>query len=477
MDNNRPFVKPAPAIVYYLFFAFISGFGVYVTIINENPPFSSIFGPIIFFIGCIFLLEPLNRKKNLPQFLSVRYERATARLSRRKNVRKAIVVIRLILVVGTLVCFLSPGIGFPRPFPPIAIYSIGVFSLISIAVIFSTISFFINESHWLSKQHTRFIAFTTLGLDSSNLGSNLSSYRSFSNFYFYLLIFVVGMFVSFSISSEYTYGAVGLVVMWFLSFCQIIVFRREEKARAKVEAELKAAHDMQMGLMPKEDPKIDRFDISGICLPANEVGGDFFDYVWLDDVKSLLGISVADVSGKAMKAAMTAVMTSGMVYREIGTNETPKSILKKINRPMYLKTDKNVFTALSFAVINPKQKELTLSNAGQMTPLLKRGDTIRSIKVEGPRLPLGIKEEVEYDETTEQLQSGDVLFLFTDGIIEAKNNKEELWGFERMEQTVKDLPQTMNAKEMGETLIAEANKFAGTAMQQDDMTIVVMRVL
>ncbi len=326
MDNDRPFAKPAPAIVFYLFFAFISGFGVYVTIINENPPDSLIFGPIFFVVGCIFLLEPLNRKKMLPQFLSVWYERVTTRFSRRKRSRKAFAVIISILTVCYVVFFISPGIGFPRPFPPVAIYMIGIFSLLSIVVIFSTISLFINESHWLSKRHTWFIALSALGLDFSNLGNNFSSYRSVSSFYFYMLIFGAGMFVSLSISAKYTYGAVGLVVMWFLSFCQVIVFGREEKARAKVEAELKAAHDMQMGLMPKEDPKIDGFDISGICLPANEVGGDFFDYVWLDDAKSLLGIAVADVSGKAMKAAVKNLSLT------LTAKEMCKALVAEVNR-------------------------------------------------------------------------------------------------------------------------------------------------
>jgi serine phosphatase RsbU (regulator of sigma subunit) len=253
------------------------------------------------------------------------------------------------------------------------------------------------------------------------------------------------------------------------------LMKQNEKKR--ILDELKSAHDMQMGLMPTEDPKIDGFDISGICLPANEVGGDYFDYVWLDETKNKLGIAVADVSGKAMKAAITAVMTSGMVYREVGTNETPKSILTKINRPMYLKTDKNVFTALSFAIIDLTKKELTLSNAGQMPPLLRRGDMLQSIKVDGPRLPLGVKEAVEYNEVSRQLQSGDVLILYTDGIIEAKNVKEELWGFERMEEAVKNLTPALTAKEMCEALVNQATQFAGSATQHDDMTVVVVKVL
>jgi serine phosphatase RsbU (regulator of sigma subunit) len=249
------------------------------------------------------------------------------------------------------------------------------------------------------------------------------------------------------------------------------------KERIRLETELKAARETQFGLMPVHDPEVPGFDINGLCVPAYEVGGDFYDYVWLDEEKIKLGIAVADVSGKAMKAAMTAVMTSGLVYSEVGSGESPKSILRKINRPMYLKTDRRVFTALSFAVIDTKTRELIFSNAGQMTPLLRRGDTLQSITVEGPRLPLGIQEVVDYNEVTMQLQSGDILVLFTDGIVEAKNIKEELWGFEQMEQAVRNLPQSLTAKEMGETLFAEANKFAGTAKQHDDMTIVVVRVL
>jgi serine phosphatase RsbU (regulator of sigma subunit) len=276
-----------------------------------------------------------------------------------------------------------------------------------------------------------------------------------------------------------------LPIMYSISVFTLIVFPYElirERSihleeRTRLETELKAAHDMQLGLMPLENPNVSGYDIAGLCLPANEVGGDFYDYVWLNEEKTRLGIAIADVSGKAMKAAMTAVMTSGMIYTEAGSCESPKTILRKINRPMYFKTDRQVFTAMSFAMIDIKKKELTFSNAGQMTPLLRRNDALQSIKVEGPRLPLGVREVVEYNEVTVQLKNGDILVLFTDGLVEAKNNKNELWGFERMEQAVKSLSSEISAQQMAEGLIAEANRFAGTAMQQDDMTIVVVRVL
>jgi sigma-B regulation protein RsbU (phosphoserine phosphatase) len=112
-----------------------------------------------------------------------------------------------------------------------------------------------------------------------------------------------------------------------------------------------------------------------------------------------------------------------------------------------------------------------------MAPILRRNDTLQSIKVDGPHFPLGVQEVVEYNETTLQLQNGDILILFTDGIIEAKNTNEELWGFEKMEEVVKNLSLTLTAKEMCKALIAEANSFAGTVKQYDDMTVVVVKVL
>lgn len=208
----------------------------------------------------------------------------------------------------------------------------------------------------------------------------------------------------------------------------------EEAERQRLKEELRAAHDMQMGLMPTHYPVVEGFEISGVCKPAEEVGGDYFDYIWLNEEKTKFGIAICDVSGKAMKAAMTAVMTSGMIYRELGSNDSPRSILRKLNKPMYMKLDRNMFTAMSLAIMDVPGKIFVFSNAGQMQPLLRRGSAVRSIRVEGARLPLGVQEDVVYDEATIPLLSGDLLLFFTDGIPEAMNEQEELYGFERLER-------------------------------------------
>ncbi|MFH0991489.1 MAG: PP2C family protein-serine/threonine phosphatase [bacterium] len=250
----------------------------------------------------------------------------------------------------------------------------------------------------------------------------------------------------------------------------------EEAEKLRLLEELRAAHDMQMGLMPVSDPVIEGFDISGRCIPASEVGGDYFDYLWMNEEKTKFGIAIADVSGHAMKAAITAVMTSGMIYREIGNNKSPKEILTNINTPMYLKTTKNTFTALSIAVLDLDKKMLTLSNAGQTQPILKRGNTTSFLKVDGNRYPLGVKEQVEYSEMKIQLQPDDLLVFYTDGIVEAMNEKKELYGFERLEQKIQNLANG-SAKEILEAMLSDVEKFVGSTKPHDDMTVVVVKVL
>jgi serine phosphatase RsbU (regulator of sigma subunit) len=480
MNTNKAFRKPAPAWMFYLFFAFFFILGVSAAIRYEHGIASLIGGIFIAFLGTPFLLEPLSRINKLPGRIDQMYRKVKAFFKYPKITSPSKLLLpALILNVGLVLIFILDDGIFGKGWPAPRIYLVTFMSFIGLFIFTKFTYTMIQE--WKIKSgkivRSNFLE-EQLFLLKNMLGTTeIDTTRAALNIIITTIPGAAGFFVSICIPQEKILFVIPLIIMAIITYGQSAIFSREMIARLKIESELRTAHDMQMGLMPKEDPKIEGFDISGICLPANEVGGDFFDYVWLNDAKSLLGIAVADVSGKAMKAAITAVMTSGMVYREVGTNDTPKSILRKINRPMYLKTDKNVFTALSFAIIDLKKNELTFSNAGQMMPLLRRGETLRSIKVEGPRLPLGVQEVVDYDEITVRLQSNDILILFTDGVVEAKNIKEELWGFERMEQAVRNLPQSLTAKEMGETLFAEANKFARTAKQHDDMTIVVVRVL
>ncbi len=332
------------------------------------------------------------------------------------------------------------------------------------------------------RQFHQFLASILLLAIIAALYATMHPWKAFGNS---LVVFAAAGFALFSLFTHmnlffgiswFAFGFAGLTA--FLFPYELLIDRSKLlEERTRLQTELSAAHDMQMGLMPASDPVVQGFDISGLCRPADEVGGDYFDYVWLNDEKTKLGIAVADVSGKAMKAAITAVMTSGMVYREVGTNETPKSILRKINRPIFLKTDRRIFTAMSFAVIDVKSKTMTFSNAGQMQPLLKRNGAVESLKVDGSHLPLGMAEDVDYNETSIQLQTEDTLVFYTDGIPEAMNGKNEMFGFELLGTIVKESAGSLSAKQLATSIVEKVAKFSGSTKQHDDMTVVVVRVL
>jgi hypothetical protein len=264
--------------------------------------------------------------------------------------------------------------------------------------------------------------------------------------------------------------------LFFFPYESAVERRKLFEEQTRLASELKTAHDLQMGLMPMQDPEIPSLEVSGVCIPANEVGGDFFDYVWLDGKHTKFGVAVADVSGKAMKAAMTAVLTSGMLYSEVQRSKSPREILSRLNNPLYFRSDRRIFTAFSFAVFDLRTKRLAYSSAGQTLPMIVRNDNLKYLEMKGMRLPLGLQSDVEYKETKYQLRKGDTILFYTDGLTEAMNAKKEMFGFERLERALLDCA-GLSAKEVRERIAQTVKTHVGNVLQHDDMTVVVVRVL
>ncbi len=245
-----------------------------------------------------------------------------------------------------------------------------------------------------------------------------------------------------------------------------------------MKAELRTAHDAQMSIMPGADPDVPGVDISGTCIPANEVGGDFFDFFWIDRENSKYGVLIGDVSGKAMKSAMTAVMASGMILGEAYKAAEPRKILSHVNAPLFNKTNNQVFVAACLLWIDIKSKKCFITNAGQTSPLLKSGNRVETIVLPGPRFPLGVIPHVDYEEKELQLYSGDLLVFSTDGVTDACNRGREFYG----EQKLKDLLLALDSAHMTscqikEAILADVKKFAGPQQQFDDMTVVTVKML
>ncbi|MCB1051913.1 MAG: SpoIIE family protein phosphatase, partial [Acidobacteria bacterium] len=244
-------------------------------------------------------------------------------------------------------------------------------------------------------------------------------------------------------------------------------------ARAKAQNELHVAHDLQMSLMPTRQPQLENLEICGFCQPAMEVGGDYYDFFWESETQ--LGIAVIDVSGRSMEAAIIAVMTSGLLYGETANVRDPATILKKINQPLYKKSGKKTFVAGLFASIDRTTRVLRWANAGQCAPLLVRASQVSTLKINTPSLPLGVKPNSDYRAEETVLQPGDLVFLFTDGLTEATNPENELFGLERLKillgQLNSDAP-----SEVIQRVLTGLNHFCREQAPLDDITMVALKV-
>jgi serine phosphatase RsbU (regulator of sigma subunit) len=276
-------------------------------------------------------------------------------------------------------------------------------------------------------------------------------------------------FMSLIVAAALVLAAVNLLG-WVLS--------RERGEKETLQTELRLARDVQLSMMPKCPPVLEGFEIAGFSLPAKEVGGDHFDYVSLGDAGRYLGVTVFDVSGKGMQAAMSAVFTSGAFVSEARRSTSPAEILARLNTSVYHYSTRGHFVAFLYAVIDRERHTLTFANAGQTKPLLWRNGTGMSLDASGVTFALGMTEHATYADRTLSLESGDLLLLLSDGLTEAMNPTREVLGMERLEGLVRTHAAELRpAGDFLQSLISDVQQYAAGAPQHDDMTVVAVRVL
>ena len=244
----------------------------------------------------------------------------------------------------------------------------------------------------------------------------------------------------------------------------------------RMRTELQAARDAQMAIMPQVEPEVEGFEVSGLCIPAHEVGGDFFDYFWLEGERRHLCVVVGDVAGKAMRAAMAALMSDGMIFSRVRQGGDIEEIMGSLNRSIHEKIGKRMFTALCAMVLNPETGELTFANAGLCEPLMKSGAGVEYLTSPGATLPLGALADTSYERRTVHLAGGDVIVVFSDGIPEARSHSGGLYGYDPPRDLLARLDvSALSAESIRDTLIQDARRFAGGSHQSDDMTLVVIK--
>ncbi len=261
-----------------------------------------------------------------------------------------------------------------------------------------------------------------------------------------------------------------ILIMYFLYLWSL--------KNVRMKTELQAAQDAQMSILPQTVPIVEGFDISGICIPANEVGGDFYDIFWQDNDATKLGLAIGDVSGKAMKAAMFAVMSSGILTSMAGASRMPAEVLTDMNGPLFKKTNKVMFTALCFATLDVTSRNISYALAGISEPILRTKSYTGGIKTAQYGLPLGTFNNTVYAQDTVKLEKNDVMIIFTDGITEAHGKAEEFYEDTKLISFLKSIPtDDLTAREIRDKILADVRIFMDDSLQQDDMTLVVVKAV
>jgi len=263
-----------------------------------------------------------------------------------------------------------------------------------------------------------------------------------------------------------------------LGFLRFLDFQKVDGAQKKLidelEEELQTAHDLQMGLMPTESPQIDGFDIAGRCIPFNHVGGDFFQYFERD---GKLAICMADVTGHAMEAAVPVMMFSGVLKTEMRFRTPIEQLFGHLNRSMHDSLDSRTYVCFCMGELEVATRLFRLANATCPYPFLFRASTGKLEEMQVDAYPLGIRAETDYMAIETDLEPGDIIVFCSDGIIEMGNEAEEIFGFERTAETIRQCCQKdLSAQGLIDRVIESVRDFAGEAPQGDDMTCVVVKV-
>ena len=247
--------------------------------------------------------------------------------------------------------------------------------------------------------------------------------------------------------------------------------QKEEAEIRRIRAELDEAQNIQMGLLPTESPNTKGLDIAGMSAPATQVGGDFYDY--LNVANGHTAIAVADAAGKGLRGAMNAVLTNGMLHEVARFRSGADAILTDLNAGLAPRLYGHSFIALNLAIFNAADKRIDYANGGQPYPILKRGSQI--IEIESSDLPLGSMKSVQYESIAFELAESDVLIFHSDGLIEALNAEEEMYGTERLKALVSEMPSEYTAEEVIQHIVEDVHRFVEEAEQYDDLTLVVIK--
>jgi sigma-B regulation protein RsbU (phosphoserine phosphatase) len=249
------------------------------------------------------------------------------------------------------------------------------------------------------------------------------------------------------------------------------LYEEIERQERRLERDLSLARELQSRLLPQSSPKLAHLDVAAKFVPARTIGGDLYDFIPYS--MSRLGIVIGDVSGKGAPAAIYAALVSGIIRSHAPIEPAPAEMLSAVNLSLAERRIEAQFVSIIYAVWDDEHRMLTVSNSGLPRPIYIHGDKLQVIEATG--LPLGLFDEAEYDEFQFRTKPGDMFVLFSDGILDARNRKGELFGRGRVEKIVAEYKGGSAASMVDALFKAVAEHSAGVETF-DDQTVVAIRV-
>jgi sigma-B regulation protein RsbU (phosphoserine phosphatase) len=243
--------------------------------------------------------------------------------------------------------------------------------------------------------------------------------------------------------------------------------------REKLAEELRIGHEIQSNLSPTHIPGLPGIDIATACFPAREVNGDFYDLYHLENGKLL--IVICDTAGKGISACLFSLGLRSMIRALASTIDSLEEIVKRANDLYYVDAhERSMFSTVWLGIYDPHSKILTYCNQGHPPALLRRGDEILELSTNGIALGAQKTDVISVKEIA--LHKKDCIFFYTDGIVEAHNQSNDLFGKERLQQViVKNQKQT--STEIAEEIIHQVQKFSKDVISHDDMTLIVFHII
>ncbi|HEY2737356.1 MAG TPA: PP2C family protein-serine/threonine phosphatase, partial [Thermoanaerobaculia bacterium] len=249
------------------------------------------------------------------------------------------------------------------------------------------------------------------------------------------------------------------------------VRRIAERERQRVE--LETARRIQSSILPELPPRLQGVEIAHAYLPASEVGGDFYDVLALEDGR--LAVAVGDVAGHGVSSGLVMSMAKSALAVQVTFDPEIQAVFTTLNRMVHQTARKRLLATLCYLLLDPRRRELVYASAGHLFPYrVTPGGRVQAL--ESIAYPLGVRNYLTVEPKTASLDPGDTLFLFSDGLVEAKSShSEEMYGFERLEESLARHAEH-GVEVLRDGVLADLARFTGNQPREDDQTLLVLRL-